>query len=457
MAEEKLSNRFGALSNAFNNNRSPLYITVALLFYLVPVVLISLLFINGARENAFDNQFIGLTWIVLVFMPLMLTFGVFIVYRATYATQSPLNAAHTSAHSPDDDPRPEEEKQQWSKVINKAVDWHRFLMPLCLLNMFITLIGGFLLNADISSTGDFWFGAYTLPLVFMNNIQDVSITAENTVGVPSSLFYLGLVGFMFQFLESTRRRYVSRNLVPRFYLISSFRILQVLIGVVAVYLFLQIFITELPRELALLSAFLVGMFPLQILSPVLDSTRARLGMDVSKGLPLTLINGVDSTLESLLQEENIDSVQILATTSIDDMHKRTAIPKAALHNWQRQALLFNVLGTEELIHRFARIGINDFDDLAILITQTGASPAAPGVNFETDFTTAMRIRSDEEAMGADAFWRVLIQVLIREYLQEFPEARQHLPAPASNEVLAFADEPVAASEPVGLNTDYSAG
>jgi len=193
----------------------------------------------------------------------------------------------------------------------------------------------------------------------------------------------------------------------------------------------------------LLAAFLVGMFPLQVVTPVLESTRARLGMDVAKGLPITLINGIDSTLESLLQEENIDSVQILATTQVEELHKRTAIPKAALADWRSQARLFNALGTEVLIHRFARIGINDIDDLGILVPQVaamatvnvpstptaeGAAPSATtttvdGINsiLIADFTEAMIIEPDEKAMATKGYWRVLIQVLVQEYLKKKAE------------------------------------
>lgn len=434
------------IGKTLQNNRSPLYTVVALLFYAVPVVIISLLLIdvvNQTQDTVKEVQlanpaFVALTWVIIVFFPLMLTFGVFIVYRSTYSTRAYLNI--------DEDKSEEnltEEETQWNSVINRALDWHRFLLPLSLLNMFITVITGLLLYIDIQTTGSFWLGATTLPLVVIDDIGVVDITTNNTIGIPGSVFYLGLIGFLFQFLESTRRRYVSRNIVPRFYLISAFRVLQVMMVVVIVFLAVQILIPDPPLEVTLLAAFLVGMFPLQVVTPVLESTRARLGMDVAKGLPITLINGIDSTLESLLQEENIDSVQILATTQVEELHKRTAIPKAALADWRSQARLFNALGTEVLIHRFARIGINDIDDLGILVPQVaamatvnvpstptaeGAAPSATtttvdGINsiLIADFTEAMIIEPDEKAMATKGYWRVLIQVLVQEYLKKKAE------------------------------------
>ncbi|MEQ9032556.1 MAG: hypothetical protein RLP44_27805, partial [Aggregatilineales bacterium] len=314
-------------------------------------------------------------------------------------------------------------------------DWSRFLMPLCLLNMFITLTGGFLLfldlswatDADLYLRNDIIFGYYDFTLFFGTTI----------IKIPGSVFYLGLLGFMVQFLEVTRRRYVSRNLVPRFYLMSSFRLLQVVITVVVVFVFQLLLFSEIENingfdyitatdpALSLVTAFLVGMFPLQLLTSFTERIRERLGMSTGEKLPITLINGIDNTLESLLQEENVDSTHILATSDINEINRRTAIPVSALKSWQNQAKLLNLLGKENLIHRFARMGINDFDDLLVL-AENMDEPHVDNTAFKNDFTRAMKIKSDDEAIGDDSFWRILMLVLIREYHAEYPEKRTAL-------------------------------
>ncbi len=430
MEEAPPTSFFGRFISDLDDNNSRVYTTVALLFYIVPVALISILLISAAVSDSvetrrYDTAFIALFWVAIVILPLMLTFGVFIVYRATYISRNdriPLSKPNIpilnrKAERPSKSNS--EEEIDWDNAINKALDWNRFLMPLCLLNMFITLTSGFLVFADLSWTGqiedfsqnDIIFGYYDFKIFF----ETISIT------IPSSLFYMGLLGFLVQFLEMSRRRYVSRNLVPRFYLMSAFRLLQVMITVIVVYLFQALLIgyndifTSNESLLMLVTAFVVGMFPLQLLTSFTESIRERLGMETGKKLPITLINGIDNTLESLLQEENIDSIQILATNNVEEMNKRTKIPVKALTEWQRQAKLLNVLGTQDLIHRYARIGINDFDDLLVL-AENMDDPA-----FKNDFTTAMRIKSDDEAIANDSFWRVLMQVLVREYFGEFPE------------------------------------
>lgn len=402
------------LATDLDNNRSRTYITIALLFYLIPVSLISMLVIDRTLASKFDKVFIGLLWVAIVILPLMLTFGVFIVYRATYSARS-----YVGTNDTDELPiEQSDEEKQWAIVISKALDWHRFLMPLCLLNMFITLIAGFFLYADIKSVtfgesnNEIIFGSYNLLVVYLP-FANGEFTENNTALIPSSIFYLGMLGFMVHFLEMTRRRYVSRNLVPRFYLLSVFRLLQVIIAVAVTYLFLRT-IDPSENSFVLVTAFIVGMFPLQLVSPLVEIVRGRLGIATPKELSITLINGIDNTLESLLQEENFDSIQILATTEVSEITKRTAIPEVTLANWQNQARLFNVLGTEVLIQRFARIGINDFDDLGMLATTMGNLPV-DSLLFREEFTSAMRVKSDEEAIGTDAFWKVLIQVLIREY------------------------------------------
>jgi hypothetical protein len=375
------------------------------------VALISILFVRVSVANELEGTFISLIWVAIVILPLVTTVGVFITYRGTYMTRPSGSTTGALRH------QRSQEEQQWERVINKALDWNRFLMPLAILNMFITLVGGFFLYADIAISGDIHFGAYTMSLVFATNIEDMTLTALNTIGVPSSIFYLGLLGFFVQFLEMTRRRYVSRNLVPRFYLTSAFRLVHVCVTVVVIYLFLTILFGNPSRELVLVSAFVVGMFPLQLLAPVVDFVRQRMGVSAPRELSLMLIDGIDNTLESLLQEENIDSVQMLATTEAEEIHKRTAIPVRTLQSWQRQARLFHALGTEDLIHRFARIGINDFDDLGVLEANFGEQ-GIDGPAFSADFTSAMKIKADDEAISTEAFWKVLVQVLIREYRAE---------------------------------------
>jgi hypothetical protein len=108
---------------------------IALLIYFVPVALVSILFIVVSTAYEFDLTFIGLVWVAIVILPLVTTVGVFIAYRGTYATR-PIGSTGLARQR-------SEEEQQWDQVLNKALDWNRFLMPLSILNMFITLVGGF--------------------------------------------------------------------------------------------------------------------------------------------------------------------------------------------------------------------------------------------------------------------------------------------------------------------------
>jgi hypothetical protein len=364
-----------------------------------------------------------LIWLGMVWLPLLLTIGVFVVYRNTYRHR--FTDPTSSAIDRDN---------EWQTVISKALEWKRFALPLSFFSLFVTVIPIFLLSNDISAfelaSGEGRFiGAAYLPLL--------------DVDISTTVFYFGYLGFIIYFLETTRRRYVSRNLVPHFYMTSAFRFLYVTIIIPVFVVFFTNSVTPLiegqPTGLdnpyLLIASFVVGMFPLQLLAPIIESVRKRLGMASYDQLSITIIQGIDNTIESLLQEENIDSVQVLAMTNKQEIHQRTAIPEKVIAEWQNQAKLYHVLGTEELIRRFARIGINDFDDLKIL-AKNGQIHATASSRFIESFKQSMTIHDDHEAINQSAFWDVLIQVLIREYEGVY----------GSTEKPAFIEEPVEFTE-----------
>jgi len=388
------------------------YTTLVILLYVIPLIVVTVFYWQAASTdivNFLDPLLFLIYWIGLVALPPILTVGVFVLYRNTY-NQRPLApvglkpakatgpAGSTAAADEALRPQPKvtDHQRQWERVYNKALDWRRFILPLCFFNLFATVTMIFFASLEL------WYDGQPLP-------------------IPTAAFYFGFLGFTVYFLEMSRRRYISRNIVPHFYMSSSFRFLYVTIIVPVFYIFMQTFgIIDLGGDnFALLASFIVGMFPLQLLTPVVERVRTRLGMNNPTELPVTLIRGVNNTIESILQEENIDSVQALAISDPYEIQMRTAVPLDVIMEWQRQAQLFHILGSEELIRRFARIGINDFEDLALLADivdqqQTGDADTLTATFIE-NFKTSMQSGDDEATISNPAYWDVLLQVVAREY------------------------------------------
>jgi hypothetical protein len=387
---------------------SRFYVTATFLLYLIPVFIATLLFALGFSQFGLTPEgiiYFLLIWLGMVSLPLMVTLAVFIVYRNTYSLRFTGQKPTTISS-----------ENEWQIVINKALEWQRFTLPLSFFNLFVTVIPIFLLWNDISafdpSSERGFVGASYLPLFDF----DISTT----------VFYFAYLGFIINFLEMTRRRYVSRNLVPHFYMTSAFRFLYVIFIIPVFVVFFNSSIspfigedTGVDNPYLVVLSFVIGMFPLQLLSPVIERVRQRLGLVNYDQLSITIIQGIDNTIESLLQEENIDSVQLLAMSDANEIYLRTAIPKKVIADWQKQARLYHILGNEELIRRFARIGINDFDDLEIFVIDAEGRNRDPDTTkFFESFKKSMQVKEDKEAIDQEEFWEVLIQVLIREFKEE---------------------------------------
>jgi len=81
----------------------------------------------------------------------------------------------------------------------------------------------------------------------------------------------------------------------------------------------------------------------------------------SDALPLSLIDGVSELHEARLQDEGIDNVQNLATTSIPDLVAKTPFTAQEIVEWTDQAVLYLYLDPGE-IEGFRRCGLRSVSD-----------------------------------------------------------------------------------------------
>lgn len=339
-------------------------------------------------------------------IPLMLTVGVFTAYRTIYIRRRSDTLEKTK----------ENNYEASLKVIKKAVAWERFALPLSLLNFLIAFIGSFLITQDwISSSSltppGFYPGAFEVPFQFGNE----------PITFPATLFYSGWMGFGLYLLESTRRRFLSENLVPGYYLSLAFKFLYVTFTIPLVYIFLKIpgefFFPNLTQETIqrpatlLVISVMVGFFPNEWISYIASSFRGKIGITVTQSLPLSTIQGIDYTMEALLYEDNIDSIQTLASEPIEKLSNITKIDRNTISEWKKQAILLNVFNDQKTVDRLSRLGINDITDVEILKEQVDLTKK---ITEEKVINLLSETDKDKLRENND-YWAFIIRLLLKEF------------------------------------------
>jgi hypothetical protein len=115
-----------------------------------------------------------------------------------------------------------------------------------------------------------------------------------------------------------------------------------------------------------LLAFFVGIFPNTIIQWVTIRVRKILKLSGSDSLPLLEVQGIDSALLHILNDEGIWSVVDLATRDSEALAVDIHMDSQTVENWQRQAKLLVELHDKETVEHFRKLGINDWSDFVIL-------------------------------------------------------------------------------------------
>jgi hypothetical protein len=209
-----------------------------------------------------------------------------------------------------------------------AAGWYYFLYPLADVGMANWVVSG----AGIKKIG-----------------EDL---AEN-----ASPLTMGFAGAYFFVSHMLLRRYLSGDLYPSAYIQSALRIIWVFTLSVALAVLFLFPGNEAvsPTQVALV-AFVAGVFPSEgfrlISTAVSGFVRKVVGLlasdpDFSKDTgdtPITKLDGVDIWVENRLLEENIESVQGMATAPIEQLVIGTYYPAARIVDWVDQAILFTHCG-----------------------------------------------------------------------------------------------------------------
>lgn len=298
----------------------------------------------------------------------------------------------------------------------RIVTWRRYALPLAILMSLTTIFLSVFLyedlvfSEDIYTTG-FALGAFEFPLFYEN----VKIT------VPSTIFWAGYIGYLMTLIGITLQRIRTSNLVPHFYIASSFGLLKSIAAAVLIFLFIDAFPGNIQTDdttrglspaYVILIAFAAGATADDVIAWVISFFRSRLGRKVPEPLPLALVQGIDPTMEAFLHDEGIDSIQILATRDRHDIALKTGLDVNTVGDWQAQANFLRNIDSAQLAQRFHRLGINelqdmkDLDDAELTKALAAVDDKKPDLSNETINSVLIKVLKKEASEGTGAMARV---------------------------------------------------
>lgn len=307
----------------------------------------------GTEKVNLGNEFtVILVWLVTLFPALLIIF-VFGAYRGAYKGQMEIERSGV-----------------------KILAWRRYALPMTILMSITTFFLAAFLYEDLANSeglidrGQFAFGTFEFPIYY----------GDTRIEIPSTIFWFAFLGYLITLTGVMLRRIVTNNLVPHFYLASSFRLIKSLLAAVLIVMALngvpeifpssQIFqgyeskinLTLNPYY-NILIAFVAGATADDIVGWIIYKVRKSIGRGEGESLSLSTIQGIDPTLEAYLHEEGIDSIQILATTPRKKIVAATNIADETIEDWQVQAEFLRNLESPEIATKFHRLGINELSDL----------------------------------------------------------------------------------------------
>ena len=228
------------------------------------------------------------------------------------------------------------------------------------------------------------------------------------MAIPSTIYWAGYVGYLITLMGVTLKRITTNNLVPYFYIASSFGLLKSLVAAVLIFLMIDAlpglftadgvsFKEGINPSLAILIAFTAGATADDVIKWVIGTIRRIFGRNVADPLPLSLVQGIDPTMEAFLHDEGIDSIQALATMPINSITEKVGIPEETVKDWQSQANFLRNFTSSDLAEHFHRLGINELKDLKDL--------------DDDEVAKALAALKESNDIGKEEVNKVLIKVL----------------------------------------------
>jgi hypothetical protein len=171
-------------------------------------------------------------------------------------------------------------------------------------------------------------------------------------GIPLAVVQWGFLGGIVYTSIDLLSRFSRKDLTPRVYFNSSFRLIYS--AVVAIVIYFSFSYTNVDTTLStsalLLIVFLAGVAPIQLLIYYADNNLvSRIYKDWRRGnnvgnKPVNQLEGINSSTAGRLGEEGIDYIQQLALCNPNEISFRTNYPLETVKDWKDQAILYILTG-----------------------------------------------------------------------------------------------------------------
>ncbi len=225
-----------------------------------------------------------------------------------------------------------------SEMETKGIDFRSYVLPLSFF-LFIYFTG-FLI---------------TLPLinsVFTGQASTTIIPLFNTnAGIPLLVVEWGFLGGLVYTSISLLTRFLRKDIIPRVYFNSSFRLLLSAVVAIVIYFFYMLSfgnkvppLNETPPQLLLL-CFAAGVAPVQFLIRVADTQFSKLykgwrRRDTAGNRTITQLEGINSITAERLGEEGYDYIQQIALCDPEDLANKTKFEVDVVFDWKDQGVLY---------------------------------------------------------------------------------------------------------------------
>lgn len=343
------------------------------IFAIVLLISIACTLVISSRLSA--RGFIPMLVSLLVSaVPFALTFLTYFVYRRYYINEVAGSKQYLNLITK----RRTRSTESIRQERERHVDIGNYVLEMSLLIVIMSLISSVLIYYDIlatmrlSRTPALYWGAGVIPTYFYTGTN----TPPHPIFFPTMMLWMTYLGAMASTLLMIFQRFTVQHLVPRTYFNAALKYLFGMFASALLYLLFKATpeffglntaeVTPQTASMLLLLGFFAGMLPMNTIQIVVRRIGAWIGAGQDYELPVTLIQGINAQMAMFLNEEGIWSLVDLAQRDPEKLSARVHVDSEVIVHWKEQALLLLMLGTQENIEHFRKLGITSLAHLKAL-------------------------------------------------------------------------------------------
>jgi hypothetical protein len=231
-------------------------------------------------------------------------------------------------------------------MIESNIDFRTYIVPI---SFFIFMyLGGFLIIIPlINSIFVVQVTSIVIPLPINNE------TISSIEGIPLAVIQWGFLGGLVYTSIDLLSRFLRKDITPRVYFVSSFRLIySIVVSIVIYFIYLSFDFANVDKFSSpglLLIVFLSGIAPIQILIYFADKLLSKIYKDwrhrnTVGNRPVIQLEGINSNTAGRLGEEGIDYIQQMAKCDPKDISFKTNYPLETVKDWKDQAQLYILTG-----------------------------------------------------------------------------------------------------------------